>query len=325
MGRRLPEAGWAGCVHCRLGAVHPGDRHDGPAVHDEVMVTRSRAQQVRTRAARGRTPAAPVQAVHALAEDPGAHAVVERAVADFHARYPDLALPPLVVVIAAFCEQGSVGAVIDEVPGEIGGLPCRVLIVDDGSVDDTAEIALAHGALVCRLDRNCGHGTALRAGYRLVAEGGGRYIATLDADGQWDPADLPAMVALLESGRADMVLGSRRLGRTENTHLVRNLGVRVFSALISLITRTTITDSSSGLRAMRVQVARTVRQTQPQYQTSELLIGAIFQGFTVAEVPTVMRRRIAGESRKGRTFSYGLKYALVIARTTIREWRGRVR
>jgi hypothetical protein len=106
---------------------------------------------------------------------------------------------------------------------------------------------------------------------------------------------------------------------------MRNLGVRVFSVVISAITRTRITDSSSGLRAMRVQVVTTVRQTQPQYQTSELLIGAIFQGFRVAEVPTVMRRRLAGESRKGRTLSYGFKYAMVIARTTIREWRGRSR
>jgi glycosyltransferase involved in cell wall biosynthesis len=200
-----------------------------------------------------------------------------------------------------------------------------VLIVDDGSLDCTFDIAVEHGALVCRLERNCGHGTALRAGYRLAAEGGGRYIATLDADGQWDPADLPAMVELLKDDRADMVLGSRRLGRTENTHLWRNLGVRVFSVVISAITRTKITDSSSGLRAMRVEVTSTVRQTQPQYQTSELLIGAIFQGFRVAEVPTVMRRRTAGESRKGRTFSYGFKYALVITRTTIREWRGRAR
>jgi len=251
--------------------------------------------------------------------------VVDQAVADFHARHPDLTMPPLVVVIAAFCEQDSVGDVINEVPDEIAGLPCRVLVVDDGSPDRTLAVAEQHGALVCRLGRNSGQGTAMRAGYRLVAEGGGRYIATMDADGQWDPADLPAMVELLESGRADLVLGSRRLGRTENTNTVRNLGVRVFSVLITAITRTKITDSSSGLRAMRVEVATTVRQTQPQYQSSELLIGAIFQRFRVAEVPTVMRRRTAGESRKGRSFGYGAKYALVIAKTSLREWRGRPR
>jgi glycosyltransferase involved in cell wall biosynthesis len=274
---------------------------------------------------RGPQPAGPAQAARALTEAADTPQVVDRAVAEFGRRYPDLQMPPVVVVIAALREQDSVGDVIDEIPDEIAGLACRVLIVDDGSEDRTSEVAAEHGALVCRLERNCGQGTAFRAGYRLVAEGGGRYIATMDADGQWDPADLPAMVELLEAGKADLVLGSRRLGRTENTNKVRNVGVRVFSVLISAITRTRITDSSSGLRAMRVEVATTVRQTQPQYQSSELLIGAIFQRFKVAEVPTVMRLRTSGESRKGRNFGYGAKYALVIARTSWREWRGRPR
>lgn len=233
-------------------------------------------------------------------------------------------LPPLLVVIAALDERDSIGTVIDEVPEVVAGLPARVLVVDDGSGDGTGEVAAQRGALVCRLSTNCGHGAALRAGYRIARQGGARYIATLDADGQWDPADLPAMVRILESGSADFVLGSRQLGRTENTDAVRNLGVRFFSRVISLITGVRITDSSSGLRAMRAELTGTVRQTQPQYQTSELLIGAILAGYRVAEVPTVMRRRLAGESKKGRNLLYGLRYATVIAATTIREWPHRV-
>jgi hypothetical protein len=75
---------------------------------------------------------------------------------------------------------------------------------------------------------------------------------------------------------------------------------------------------------MRVEVTEKVRQTQPQYQTSELLIGAVFQGFRVAEVPTVMRIRRAGVSKKGRNLFYGPRYAMVIARTFLREWPDRV-
>ncbi len=235
------------------------------------------------------------------------------------------ALPPLVVVIAAFNEESNIGAVLDEVPQVIADVPLRVLVVDDGSTDRTFEVAAEHGALVCRLASNCGHGAALRAGYLIARQGGARYIATLDADGQWDPADLPAMVLLLECGAADFVIGSRQLGRTENTDAVRNLGVRLFSRVISTITRTRITDSSSGLRAMRAEVTAAVRQTQPQYQTSELLIGAIFQGFRVVEVPTVMRVRLSGQSKKGRNLLYGFRYAIVIASTSLREWRGRAR
>lgn len=259
-----------------------------------------------------------------LREDPSSADVVDSAIAAFHADHGQSAAP-LMVVVAALDEQASIGALLDEVPARIAGLGTRVLVIDDGSQDATAQVASEHGALVCRLVTNCGHGTALRAGYRIARESGARYIATLDADGQWNPADLPAMVAILESGRADFVLGSRQLGATDNTDTVRNLGVRFFSAVISLITRTRITDSSSGLRAMRAELTGTVRQTQPQYQTSELLIGALLAGFRVREVPTVMRVRSAGTSKKGRNLFYGVRYAQVIAATTRREWPHRVR
>jgi glycosyltransferase involved in cell wall biosynthesis len=261
----------------------------------------------------------------ALREDVDTPQTVAAALASFRERYGDLQLPPIAVVIAALNEEEALGEVIAEVPDTIAGLQTRVVLVDDGSTDATSDVADRAGALVCRLPRNCGHGVALRTGYRIAWENGARYIATLDADGQWDPADLPEMMSLLEADKADFVIGSRQLGRTENTDRLRNLGVRVFSRLISLLTRTRITDSSSGLRAMRVEVAREVRQTQPQYQTSELLIGAIFQGYRVAEVPTVMRLRRAGESKKGHNVLYGMRYARVILKTYLRERRGRKR
>jgi hypothetical protein len=72
---------------------------------------------------------------------------------------------------------------------------------------------------------------------------------------------------------------------------------------------------------MRAGLTGTVTQTQPQYQTSELLIGALLQGYRVAEVPTVMRQRLSGESKKGRNLAYGLRYARVIGETYRRERR----
>lgn len=249
-------------------------------------------------------------------------AVVDEAVTAALTDRGSAQLAPLVVVIAAYNEQDGVGSVIDEVAPVIGGLPVSVVVVDDGSTDKTAQVAAEHGALVCRLAVNCGHGSALRAGYRIAREGGATYIATLDADGQWDPADLPAMIALLENDQADMVLGSRQLGATDNDDAVRNAGVRFFSRVISTLTGARITDSSSGLRAMRGEITATVRQTQPQYQTSELLIGALMSGYRVREVPTTMRVRNAGESKKGHNVLYGLRYAEVIRRTW---WRERAR
>lgn len=260
-------------------------------------------------------------AYHGLREAPDTSAVTSAALQAFAGAYPDIKLQPLVIVIAAYNEADNIGAVLDEVPQQIADVPVTLLVIDDGSTDKTTEVAQRHGALVCTLAVNRGHGVALRLGYRIAREGGAQYIGTLDGDGQWDPADLPAMVAIMEAGQADFVIGSRQLGQTENTDAFRNLGVRFFARVISALTRTRLTDTSSGLRLMRADLTGTVTQTQPQYQTSELLIGALLQGYRVAEVPTVMRQRMSGESRKGRNLAYGLRYARVIAETYRRERR----
>jgi glycosyltransferase involved in cell wall biosynthesis len=258
---------------------------------------------------------------HGLREAPDTARVTGAALAAFGSTYPDLKLQPLVVVIAAYNEADNIGAVLDEVPEQISDVTVSLLVIDDGSTDQTTEVAQRHGALVCTLSANRGHGVALRLGYRISREGGARYVATLDGDGQWDPADLPGMVNILEADQADFVIGSRQLGQTENTDLFRNVGVKFFARAISTLTSARLTDTSSGLRLMRAEMTGTVRQTQPQYQTSELLIGALLQGYRVAEVPTVMRQRLSGESKKGRNLAYGLRYARVITKTYLRERR----
>jgi glycosyltransferase involved in cell wall biosynthesis len=261
----------------------------------------------------------PSETYRALREAPDTPVIVGSAREEFARRYPEVKLQRLVVVIAAFNEAGNIGAVLDEVPDQIADVPVSLLVIDDGSTDCTSEVARQHGALVCTLSANRGHGVALRLGYRISREAGAGLIATLDGDGQWDPADLPAMVRMIEEDHADFVVGSRQLGQTENTDLFRNVGVRFFAGLVSRLTGVRLTDTSSGLRVMRADMTGAVRQTQPQYQTSELLIGALFQGFRVAEVPTTMRQRLSGASKKGGNVFYGLRYARVIAKTWWRE------
>ena len=255
----------------------------------------------------------------ALREAPDTRVIVGAAREAFASTYPDVKLQPLVVVIAAFNEEANISAVLDEIPDQIVGIPVSVLVIDDGSTDRTSEVARQHGALVCTLSVNRGHGVALRLGYRIAREAGAGLIATLDGDGQWDPADLPTMVRIIEEDRADFVVGSRQLGQTKNSDRFRNVGVRFFAWLISRLTGTRLTDTSSGLRVMRADMTGAVRQTQPQYQTSELLIGALYQGFRVAEVPTTMRQRLSGTSKKGGNLFYGLSYARVIGKTWWRE------
>jgi glycosyltransferase involved in cell wall biosynthesis len=250
---------------------------------------------------------------------PEVRAAAARAFADEH---PGLRFAPAVALIAAFDEEEGLGPVLEGIPAQVDGLRVDTLVIDDGSSDRTAEVARAHGAYLVRLERNCGHGVALRLGYELARVHGARYIVTLDGDGQWDPHDVPMMLAPLISDQADFVLGSRVLGSTETDDRFRQLGVHVFARLVSLLTGTRVTDTSTGLRAMRVEVPATVRQEQVQYQTSELLIGAILQGYRVTERPIVMHKRSAGESKKGNDLLYGARYAGVVLRTWWRERRG---
>jgi len=225
------------------------------------------------------------------------------------------------VVIAALDEAEAIGDVLHAIPDEACALATAALVVDDGSTDGTAEVARSAGAHVVRLERNCGHGVALRVGYQLAREHGARFIVTLDGDGQWDPTELATVLGPIASDESDLVLGSRVLGRSEIDHRLRLVGVRVFAALTRVLTGQRVTDTSTGYRAMRAEVAASVRQEQPQYQTAELLIGAILQGYRVVERPIVQRRRMAGESKKGNDLLYGARYARVILTTWWRERR----
>jgi len=243
------------------------------------------------------------------------------AIRAFDARYPDLELPPVAVVIAALDEEGGLADVLDGIAGEACGLEVEALVVDDGSSDRTSEVAEEHGARVARLEVNCGHGIALRLGYQLARDHGARFIVTLDGDGQWDPGYVPLVLQPLVDDEADFVLGSRVLGRSEDDDRFRYAGVHFFAWLVRRLTGVRVTDTSTGLRAMRSEVTATVRQEQVQYQTSELLIGAICQGYRVAERPIVHHKRTAGVSKKGRNLLYGFRYARVVVGTWWRERR----
>lgn len=254
-------------------------------------------------------------------------AVRAAALAAFEDRYgADLKLAPIVAVIAALDEEQSIAAVLEAIPESACGRKVGTIVIDDGSTDDTSAVVEKFDNVhLARLERNCGHGVALRLGYLLAYRYGAEMVVTLDADMQWDPAEIPTVAEPIVAGEADFVIGSRVLGATENTDAVRNAGVRFFARAVSLLTGTTVTDTSSGLRAMRVEVTQQVTQTQTQYQTSELLIGAIFAGFRVTERPITMHRRLAGESKKGNNAFYGFRYARVIAMTWWRERRRRSR
>lgn len=249
--------------------------------------------------------------------------VDDAAVEAFIAEYgsPELVVPPVAIVIAAYNEEVGIGEVLDGLPASVCGLDTATIVVVDGSSDDTAAVARKHGALVCDVPVNRGQGAALRLGYRLARTGGASYVVTTDADGQYDPAEIGHLLRPVVDGEADFVTGSRRLGREETDDAFRSLGVRVFAWLVSWLTGQRITDTSFGMRAMRAEVTAAVELRQPQYQSSELLIGVIARGYRVVERPASMLRRTAGDSKKGNNLLYGARYARVVLGTWWRERR----
>ena len=244
----------------------------------------------------------------------------------FDDRYPDLKLSPVVGLICAYEEEANIGAVLAAMPQAACGLPLSTLVVVDGGTDRTDQVSIDSGAITFVLSENLGHGFALRVGYALCMELGSTYVVTLDADGQNDPAEIPAMLQPVVDDEADFVVASRRLGRDTTTDPVRKVGVRLFSWLMSALGGTKLTDTSNGYRALRTLMLDDVahRLKQSQYQTAELLMVCMKRGWRITERPTVWLPRASGTTKKGKNYLFGFRYGRVVLTTWWRVRKGRV-
>jgi hypothetical protein len=234
------------------------------------------------------------------------------------AGHPDRFRDRIGVLVPAYNEADNVGAVLDRIPPEVGGLATAILVVDDGSRDATAEAAAGHGAIVARHVVNRGGGAALRTGYRLLSDSGARIVVTLDADGQHLPEEMERLVAPILAGEVAVAHGSRVLGEAEPNHPAREAGIVFFNRLVSLITRTKVTDCSNGYRAVRADVLPTLVLRQEQFHTSEFMIEAIKRGIPAKEVPVTIVSRLSGHSKKPAVIRYGMGFTNAIVRTWLR-------
>ncbi|MFI5561919.1 glycosyltransferase family 2 protein [Amycolatopsis japonica] len=194
----------------------------------------------------------------------------------------------------ALNEQASVGAVISQVKQSLPGMD--VLVVDDGSSDDTAKLARAAGAEVARLAVNLGVGGAMRTGFRYAAARGYDVVVQVDADGQHDPDEVAALLDALDD--ADIAIGSRFAGKgSYKASGPRKYAMVVLSVVFSRLGKTKLTDVTSGFKAMGPKAIKLFAAYYPaEYlgDTVESLVLAIRAELKIKEIPVIMRERAGG-------------------------------
>jgi glycosyltransferase involved in cell wall biosynthesis len=213
------------------------------------------------------------------------------------------------VVVPALNEAGSIAQVVKEVRNELPTVD--VLVIDDGSTDETAAVAAAAGAMVARLPYNLGVGGAMRLGYRYGHRHGYDVVVQIDADGQHDPKFVPRLLDALND--ADLVIGARFAGTGDyKVSGPRRWAMRLLSVVVSGLAGTKITDTTSGFRAANRQMTEAFAKFYPvEYlgDTVETLVYAARGKFKVTQVPVAMRERMTGEPSQS-----PLKAAVYLAR-----------
>jgi len=231
--------------------------------------------------------------------------------------------PFVAVVMSALDEAGSIGAVLAALPEDLVGLRVLPVVVDDGSTDETAAVAAEAGAVVARHPHNRGQGEGLRTGFAVAGALGPEVVVTMDADGQHDPADLPALVSPVVTGEADYVQGSRFLGRYDDAGGAREVGIKGFTRLLNLLAGTTVTDCTNGFRAIRASDLGRMRLVEDRFSAAEIIVEASARGLRMHEVPVHIRRRTTGASRKPAGPGYAWGFLCVIFRSWARTIRHR--
>jgi glycosyltransferase involved in cell wall biosynthesis len=226
------------------------------------------------------------------------------------------------LVVPAWNEAGSIGAVLSDLPPDAVQ---RVFVVAGGSTDGTVEIARAHGATVLGQERP-GYGAACWAGVRAAAAEGAEVVAFLDGDYSDPPQDLPRVLAPVLAGRADLALGWRRPGPGAGAHplpLHARLGNRLVLAALGLLLGDHRLHDLPSCKAIRRRDLEALRMQEMTYGwTTELVVKALRAGLRIAEVPVAYRPRLAGHSKVSGTLrgSAGAAWKLATCAARYATW-----
>ena len=224
----------------------------------------------------------------------------------------------ILIIVPAYNEEGGIREVLRRVPEEILGYAVKIVVVDDGSTDDTAAIVREEGLPIVTHVVNRGQGDALRTGFQIARTERADIVINLDADGQYKPEEIERLVKPIIEDRADFVLGSRFMGFYEEAGSVRHVGVVFFSKLISLLTGVKISDCTNGFRAIRVSELHKLDLREDRFNATEIILEGLKNRLRFEQVPVTMLSRTAGETKKPPKLAYPLGVFRVIIQTWLR-------
>lgn len=203
----------------------------------------------------------------------------------------------VLVIVPAFNEQETIGGVLRALRRDAPG--CDVLVVDDGSTDNTAKIVEdLEWPILIRLPFNLGIGGAMQTGYKYALRNGYDVAVQCDGDGQHPVNRIPDLVRHVQAGHADIIIGSRYVAETGYTPSVgRRVGKSILSRLVDAIVGGGITDTTSGFRAANRKVIGLFARHYPEdYPEPEALVVVHKSGLKAAETPVVMLPRQGGRT-----------------------------
>jgi len=227
----------------------------------------------------------------------------------------------ILAIVPAFNECGNIGRTVSEIHRLSPGID--VLVINDGSSDDTPHEAMEAGAKVISLPFNLGIGAAVQTGFKYAKAHQYDIAVQIDGDGQHDPSFVEQLIDPICRREADMVVGSRFLEKNGyQSSFSRRIGINFFVHLINVLTGANITDPTSGFRAYGKKLINLFSEYYPyDFPEPEAIVVTQQAGGKIVELPVVMRAREAGSSsiRYFKTLYYMMKVTLAILLHMIRQ------
>ena len=224
----------------------------------------------------------------------------------------------ILIVMPAYNEASVLGDVIGRIPSSIASMPVKSLVVDDGSMDPTSDVARRHGAMVVSHLTNLGTGVATRTGFCAAIELDADIIVTMDADGQHDPADIERLVRCLVDEELDIVIGNR-LSNPDGMPLYR-IGVNLLMNLVTFaLSGLFVPDSQSGFKAVRRDALKAMTLNGLGYEICSEIIGEIASKDLRCKFVPVRAIYTDYSRRKGQRFLNGVNVVLSLFSRVLRR------